>query len=134
MSDLWSTIGSTVNNPNSVASPLYGGLNNTQGAASSYSLNQPSAITQTNVISFNPANNTNFQFQATLDGAIYNVIVNWNVYGQRYYVNIYDVNNSLIVCLPSVGSPLGYDISLTAGYFVSKLVYRTSMNQFEISP
>ena len=65
---------------------------------------------------------------------VYNVVITWNVYGQRYYVNIYDAGNTLIVSLPLIGSPAGYDISLTAGYFASTLVYRAALQQFEISP
>jgi len=132
MSDLWSSLSSTINNPNSVTSPLLGGLINTQGAASSYSTNQSSTAVVNNVIQFVPTNNSNFRFQATFDGSVYNVIVNWNIYGQRYYVNIYNLNNKLIVALPLIGSPLNYNISLTAGYFTTQLVYRAPTQQFQV--
>lgn len=52
-----------------------------------------------------------FSFQPVLDGATYNVTVTWNVFGQDYYVNIYDLNGNLIVNLPMVGSPPGVNIS-----------------------
>lgn len=130
--NLWSGINSVIGNNNSITTPLYGGSVNTQGAASTYSTNQNISANVTNVIIFTPSNNSNFQFQVTLDGSQYNIIVNWNIYGERYYVNIYDVNNTLVVCLPLIGSPLNYNISLTAGYFTTQLVYRIQNNQFEV--
>lgn len=148
-----------------------------------------------------------FQFSPTLDGATYNAIVNWNLFSQRYYINIYDTSGNLIVAQAMVGSPTGvniaaatwangtvtittsaphgysigknvqltitgvtpsaynglynclitgtmtfnylltanpgvataygavnYNISLTAGYFASTLVYRIANQQFEVSP
>lgn len=84
------------------------------------------------IVKFTPSPYSNFQFQANLDGTNYTVIVTWNMYGQRYYINIYTLNNQRIVTLPLIGSPLGYDISMTAGYFTTKLIYRPAMQQFEI--
>lgn len=86
------------------------------------------------IVQFTPSATSAFQFQATLDGGSYTIIVTWNVYAQRYYVNIYDNYNSLIVTLPLIGSPSEYSISMTAGYFTSTLVYRTANQQFEITP
>ena len=87
----------------------------------------------TDYINFQPFDTGPFQFQATLDGTQYNIVVTYNVYGQRYYVNIYSTQGALIVARPMVGSPTEYDTSLTKGYFTSTLVYRTSNQQFEIS-
>jgi hypothetical protein len=85
---------------------------------------------------FTPTTQAPFQFQAFLDGASYNVIVTWNFYGQRWYVNVYDPNDSVdpIFTLPRIGSPPAYDISMTAGYFTSTLVFRQGTGQFEVSP
>lgn len=161
----------------------------------------------TTFIDFTPSNVSVPQFQATLDGALYNVTVTWNLAGQRYYVNIYDQSGTLVVALPQIGSPVGvalaglrcfqgtvtatcavphsfqvgttvsvtvsgavptdyngafqalvinstqltysiatlplassvpgnlaYNVSLTAGYFASTLVWRPANNQFEVSP
>ena len=88
----------------------------------------------TTTIPFNPSPTENFQFTATLDGNDYNVIVNWNLFGARYYLAIYTFQGALVVLLPLIGSPLNYDISLTKGYFTSTMVYRVSNSQFEISP
>lgn len=88
----------------------------------------------TTFIDFTPSVSAPFQFQPTLDGDVYNCIITWNVFGQRYYINIYDLSQNLIVCLPLIGSPTDYDVSLTAGYFTSTLVYRIANAQIEIAP
>jgi hypothetical protein len=62
----------------------------------------------TTTIQFSPSQNSNFQFQAKFDGNTYNVIVNWNLFGVRYFINIYDLSGHLIVARPLIGSPLGY--------------------------
>jgi hypothetical protein len=86
------------------------------------------------VLPFQPTVAAPFQFQATLDGNTYTVIVTWNVDAQRWYVNIYDQSNVLVVALPMVGSPPTYDISLVAGYFRSTLVFRAGTKSFEVAP
>lgn len=87
----------------------------------------------TTYVKFTPSTTSNFQFALTLDGQAYTCIVNWNLYGQRYYINIYDLNQNWIVTLPLISSPDDYDISLTAGYFTTTLVFRDSSQTFEIS-
>ena len=74
-----------------------------------------------------------FQFQATLDGESYNVSVPWNFYAQRWYVSVFDQFNVRVLTLPLIGSPDDYDISLTAGYFTTKMVFRASSQSFEVS-
>lgn len=89
----------------------------------------------TTYIAFQPSLQTPFQFQATFDGAIYTVVCTWNLFGQRFYINVYDTSNNLIVCRPQVGSPATYNLNLVAGYFQnSVLVYRTGTGNFEIDP
>ncbi|MBV8060464.1 MAG: hypothetical protein JO253_02920 [Alphaproteobacteria bacterium] len=84
------------------------------------------------IIPFNQSPTANFQFEATFDGKSYIVIVTWNLFGQRFYVNIYDTTGVLILSMPMIGSPDTKDISLTAGYFTTKLVYRVKSNNFEV--
>lgn len=86
----------------------------------------------TTLVQFNPSSTANFQFQATLDGQNYIVIVTWNLFGQRYYVNIYNTSGVLILAMPMIGSPADFDISMTAGYFTTKLIYRVKSNNFEV--
>jgi len=88
----------------------------------------------TTFIPFTPSAETPFQFTATLDGTQYNVVVTWNIFGQRWYINVYDTSNNLICAPPMVGSPPNYDINLVQGFFNSVLLYRVSTGNFEISP
>lgn len=85
-------------------------------------------------VAFAPTPQAPFEFQATLDGSVYTVVVTWNIFGRRYYVNVYALDQTLIVALPMIGSPDDYDISLVAGYFASTLVFRQANAQFEINP
>lgn len=62
-------------------------------------------------INFVPTKNSPpFQFQATLDGEIYNVVITWNLSGQRFYFNVYDLSQNLILCRALVGSPAGFNV------------------------
>jgi len=79
---------------------------------------------------FYQPNNDAFQFQPILDGNAYNVIVTWNIFGMRYYINIYDQYNNFIVCMPVIGSTSEKNISMTAGYFNTQLIYRSDLAQF----
>jgi hypothetical protein len=95
----------------------------------------------TTYVNFTQPPDAAFQFTATLDGNPYTVTVTWNLFGQRYYVNIYSADGVLIVCLPRIASPpisgalsSGRDISLTAGYFTSTMIWRDESQWFEISP
>jgi len=84
------------------------------------------------IIPFEPDSNTNFQFQATLDGQEYNCICTFNAYGQRYYINVYDLFGTLIFSRPVIASPSFYNVSLTLGYFDTTVIYRESSQVFEI--
>jgi len=56
---------------------------------------------------FTPTTSSLFQFQATLDGATYNIIISWSLFGRRYIVNCLSLNGSLIFTAPLIGSPIG---------------------------
>lgn len=115
-------------------------LSGTQSSLTSNAVNTPQLgatglIGSNSNLGINTAlNYINFEFQADFDGDTYNVIVTWSIYGERYYVTIFDTSNVRVLTIPLIGSPNDYDISLTAGYFTSTLVYRESSRQFEISP
>jgi hypothetical protein len=83
---------------------------------------------------FSPPVGGNFQFQPTLDGVQYSVVITWNLWAMRYYVNIYTLQNILVLAIALIGSPDDADISMTLGYFDSTLVYRVSSNTFEVNP
>lgn len=59
---------------------------------------------------FVPSASTPFQFQPVLDGATYNVVVTWNVFGQRWYVNAFDLAGNRIVTIPVIASPSTIDL------------------------
>lgn len=63
------------------------------------------------LIPFTPSTTSNFKFQATLDGQQYSIRIDWNLFGARYYLNIYDLSNNLIVSRPLIGTPLGYQLT-----------------------
>lgn len=64
----------------------------------------------TTYTNFVPSTVQAFQFQATLDGQVYTVILTWNLFGARFYVNVYDPGGDLVCCRALVGSPTGLAI------------------------
>lgn len=82
---------------------------------------------------FRPTAIQPFQFQPTLDGAVYTCFVLWGLFGQRWYVWLYALNGTRVLTIPLIGSPNDSDISMTAGYFASKLIFRESSNRFEVT-
>jgi hypothetical protein len=89
----------------------------------------------TTLYQFTPTVDQNFSFLPTFDGQEYNVIVTWNVFGQRWVVNVYNLQGQLYFQKPMTASPDDYNINLAEGYFTtSTLVYRKSTNNFEVSP
>jgi hypothetical protein len=49
-------------------------------------------------------------FTVNLDGQDYTVVVTWNVSGQRYFVNLYDLSGNWIITCPLISSPPGENI------------------------
>lgn len=88
----------------------------------------------TTLFAFQPSPTSNFIFQPTLDGQQYTAIVNWNLYGVRYYLNLYTLQGVQILCVALIGSPDNSNISLVTGLFESTLVYRASSGNFEVNP
>lgn len=64
----------------------------------------------TTITPFVPNNRVPFAFQPTLDGQVYNVTVTWNLFGVRYYINVYSLAGVLVVAKAMVGSPDGLAI------------------------
>jgi hypothetical protein len=89
----------------------------------------------TTIVNFKPTGSTPFSFNATLDSNPYVITIPWNAYGLRYYINIYDTSNNLVMVKPLIASPDTYNINLLFGYFTtSTLVFRDSSQNFEITP
>ena len=85
---------------------------------------------------FTPSSTTPFQFQPTLDGNEYTAIITWNVYGQRWYINLLALDGTRIFTMPVIGSQSAphRGVSLTAGYFTSRMVFRQADQTFEVTP
>ncbi|HEY0181263.1 MAG TPA: hypothetical protein VGC09_00510 [Rhodopila sp.] len=91
----------------------------------------------TTYVTFTPSQQGAPQFQATFDGDLYTVIVRANLFGQRFYVDVYAQDGSLVLARSLVGSPPApaAGLNLIGGYFTtSTLVFRQATQQFEISP
>lgn len=88
----------------------------------------------TTLYQFTPTIDQNFTFTPTLDGSQYACEVVWGLFGQRWILNVYTLQNALVVTKPFVPSPDNYDIDLVEGYFSSSLVFRESSNNIEVSP
>lgn len=89
------------------------------------------------LIQFTQPSQTVFQFNATLvniygNSSLYSVTTPWNVYACRYYVQVTDFNQNVVAYVPLTPSPDDYSINLLNGLFTTKLVYRTSSNNFEV--
>lgn len=89
------------------------------------------------VIPFTPSQAGPFQFTATLDGQDYVCNVTWNLWGQRWYLNIYTTNAALIVARALISSPPAPAtvINLLFGYFAtSTMVFDDKSQSFLINP
>lgn len=58
----------------------------------------------TTYIDFTPTQTGPFQFRATLDGNVYNIITTWNLYGQRWYASCYALDGTRVFTIPLIGS------------------------------
>jgi hypothetical protein len=69
----------------------------------------------TTITVFSPSATANppFQFQPTLDGAQYVVTTTFNIFGNRWYINVSDLSGNLILARPMVGSPTKIQASIT---------------------
>jgi len=65
----------------------------------------------TTFITFSPPPNAPFQTNITLDGTLYTLLVNWNLFGQRWYVNLFNQTNTRILTLPLIGSQTAFSIN-----------------------
>lgn len=68
-------------------------------------------------VNFTPSTSQIFTFQAQLGASQYTVTVTWNVFGERYYVNVYDLSGNLVIARPltACGPQLTATFSWTAG-------------------
>ena len=80
---------------------------------------------------FTPTSQGPFTFYPTLDGNPYTCIVTANLFANtpvtgRYYLNVYGQNNTLIVCLPVIESPVAIPLTSLTWDSNTGLAYGTS--------
>jgi len=65
------------------------------------------------LVLFTPSSTQVFTFQPIIGGQQYTATVTWNVFGQRYYLNLYDLAGQLILSTALVSSGPQLQASLT---------------------
>lgn len=68
-----------------------------------------------------------------LDGNSYTLRVIWNIYGNRYYIHIYDNGKKLALCTPMVSGGNNYPINLSGRAFSDKIYYNKDVKKIQIS-
>lgn len=77
------------------------------------------------VIPFTPTSAGPFQFGATLDGQQYVCNVTWNLWAQRWYLNVYTTEGAVVLARALVASPPAPQnpINMIYGLFTSSVMY-----------
>ena len=86
------------------------------------------------LVPFSPNPLGPFQFQAVLDGTIYNCAVAWALFGARWWFYVLQQSGVVVLARALIASPPDHDFSLTAGYFTTPIVFREMTQTFEIGP
>lgn len=60
---------------------------------------------------FTPSPQGPFQFSPTLDGVTYNGIVTWNLFGRRYYLNLFALDGTAVFTLPLIGTAAAINLA-----------------------
>ena len=88
----------------------------------------------TTLVNFASSPTAPFQFTPTLNGTQFTAIITWNMYGQRWYLNLYTLNGVLVLCCALIGSPASYPINLVNGFVAGgSLVFYEAAQQFAYS-
>lgn len=90
------------------------------------------------LIPFSPSPTQLFTFTAELTGkdgnaSTYVFSTPYNIFGKRFYLTCLSVQGEHQFTVPLTGSPDTFDIPLTAGYFKTSVLYRSSTNNIEVS-
>lgn len=64
-------------------------------------------------LQFVPNTSGPFQFKPTIDGTLYTAQITYSLFGQRYYLNLYDQSNDLVLCRSLVSSGPQVSVTLT---------------------
>jgi len=87
----------------------------------------------TTLIPFKPDGREPFQFTTQIGRHELFARVPFNLYANRYYLELKGSSGEVIVYTPLIASPDGYDINLALPFAPGKLIFRESTNQFEVS-
>jgi hypothetical protein len=64
-------------------------------------------------VAFTPSTTQTFSFSPVINGVTYSATVTWNIWEQRYYVNLTTTAGVLVLSVPVVGSGLQLGVTLT---------------------
>lgn len=64
-------------------------------------------------IPFMPSTTSAFTFQPVINGTQYTAVVTWNIFEQRYYLNLYSTAGALVICTAVVSSGPQLGVTLT---------------------
>lgn len=67
-------------------------------------------------IPFIPPQNAPFTFTPTLGGTRFSGVVTWNVYGRRWYLNLYTLTGTLVLAIALQPSSMDFPQNLLEGY------------------
>src|SRR4029077_18591213 len=73
-----------------------------------------SAVTMTTFFPFPPPANQAFTFQPTLDGVPYSAVVPWNLFGRRFYLQLFTLSGALVLYRALVASLAGVAVQSAA--------------------
>lgn len=81
-----------------------------------------------------PPGGQSMMFSPVLDGSTYSATTQWNMFGQRWFLNISTLAGELVALVPVVGSS-AFPVNLVAGYFTtSTLTFDDGTNTFTVLP
>lgn len=80
---------------------------------------------------FTPSDRAPFRFTASIGGQTFFVSVPYNRYANRYYVQLNDTSNTIVIYTPLVASPDDHDINLALPYAPGTFIYRANTKNFE---
>jgi len=86
----------------------------------------------TTTFKFTGNENSAVSFTPSLDGAVYNAVIKWNLAAQRWYLTITSNSGARMLTRPLVGSSNTSDINILFGIFTTKLIWREASGLIEV--
>lgn len=79
-------------------------------------------------VSFAPSVSGPFIFQPVIGGVNYNAVITWNLFGERFYLNLYDQGGNLLLCTAMVASGPRFSATFTWSANVATAVMQSPHN------